>query len=336
MKIYIWGTGVVSEEITTIVNMNDVEAFVDNNDKKEFFKGKRVIKPEMIVDCEYDCIIIAIADTESIYKQCKELALDLKKIIFTRYNHIISDLNKNQKLVQDVLGENYCERLLIKENDEFIIPKSHTFSNTNRLKDKFGNDLYFRNDYVRIKTLEMIANEINENKVGGQTAEVGVFKGSFAKYINFLFNNKKLYLFDTFESFSKKESLDEIRSGNCDTAFIEIFKNTSVSEVLNKMCYPDNIIIKQGLFPDSLNGLEEKFAFVSLDVDFEESMLECLRYFYPRMVEGGYIFVHDYNYCDSLNLRGIRNAIKRYEEEIGVSLHKVPICDQGGTVVISK
>ena len=204
------------------------------------------------------------------------------------------------------------------------------------MKDKFGNDLYFRNDYVRIKTLEMIANEINENKVGGQTAEVGVFKGSFAKYINFLFNNKKLYLFDTFESFSKKESLDEIRSGNCDTAFIEIFKNTSVSEVLNKMCYPDNIIIKQGLFPDSLNGLEEKFAFVSLDVDFEESMLECLRYFYPRMVEGGYIFVHDYNYCDSLNLRGIRNAIKRYEEEIGVSLHKVPICDQGGTVVISK
>ncbi len=59
--------------------------------------------------------------------------------------------------------------------------------------------------------------------------------------------------------------------------------------------YLEYFIIKQGFFPESLGGLEDTFAFVSIDVDFEDSIYEELRYFYPRKEKGGYIFVHDYN-----------------------------------------
>ena len=55
---------------------------------------------------------------------------------------------------------------------------------------------------------------------------------------------------------------------------MEAYKNTNVGVVLERMEYIENVVIKQGFFPESLDGLEEQFAFVSLDVDFEESIYE--------------------------------------------------------------
>ena len=88
----------------------------------------------------------------------------------------------------------------------------------------------------------------------------------------------------------------------------------------------------KGYFPESLNGLEEQFAFVSIDVDFEDSIYDGLTYFYPRLMEGGYIFIHDYN---SLKLKGVKRAVERYEAEFG-KICKVPIPDINGTVIITK
>ena len=102
--------------------------------------------------------------------------------------------------------------------------------------------------------------------------------------------------------------------------------------VLKKMDNKDDVIIKQGLFPASLCGLEEKFCFVSIDVDFEESIYAGLKYFYPRLVSGGYIFVHDYNGI----LPSVGKGINRYQNEINSLLCKIPICDNNGTVIISK
>ena len=56
-------------------------------------------------------------------------------------------------------------------------------------------------NYIRISTLELVAQEIYDNNVPGSIAEVGVYKGQFAKYMNEVFPEKTLYLFDTFEGF---------------------------------------------------------------------------------------------------------------------------------------
>ena len=71
---------------------------------------------------------------------------------------------------------------------------------------------------------------------------------------------------------------------------------------------------------------------MSIDVDLEDSIYEGLRYFYPRLETGGYIFVHDYNGI----LAGVSTGIEKYEKEIKSSLHKFPICDNNGTLVITK
>src|SRR4029079_18426640 len=59
-------------------------------------------------------------------------------------------------------------------------------------------------DYIRLSTLELVAYEIDRNNILGSVAELGVYKGKFARYINQLFPNRKLYLFDTFMGFDEK------------------------------------------------------------------------------------------------------------------------------------
>lgn len=163
-------------------------------------------------------------------------------------------------------------------------------------------------------------------------AEVGAFRGEFAQYINEAFPDKKCYLFDTFEGFEANEALREMKDGNCTEAFVQAYKDTNVGTVLSRMKHLDTIEIKQGFFPESLDGMEDTFAFVSLDVDFEDSIYEGLKYFYPRMEKGGYIFVHDY----ISSLFGVEKAIDRYEAEQGEILSKMPLCDANGTLVIMK
>lgn len=161
---------------------------------------------------------------------------------------------------------------------------------------------------------------------------MGVFRGEFAQYINRAFPNSTCYLFDTFEGFDANEALDELKRGNCTNAFVEAYKQTNIGMVLDKMQHLDKIVIKQGFFPESLGGLEDDFIFVSLDVDFESSIYEGLKYFYPRLIGGGYIFVHDYN----SDLAGVEKAVDRYESELHIRLCKMPLCDANGTLVIMK
>ena len=68
-------------------------------------------------------------------------------------------------------------------------------------------------------------------------------------------------------------------------------------------------------------------------MDFEDSIYEGIKFFYARLNEGGYIFIHDYN---NSSLKGVRKAVQRYEQNEKVFLKKVPIADWAGTLVIVK
>jgi O-methyltransferase len=49
-------------------------------------------------------------------------------------------------------------------------------------------------DYIRLATLELVSYEIRKKELKGSVAELGVYKGKFAKYINQYFPERKLYL----------------------------------------------------------------------------------------------------------------------------------------------
>jgi O-methyltransferase len=120
-------------------------------------------------------------------------------------------------------------------------------------------------DYVRYKTLELCSHEIYTNNVKGNVAELGVYKGDFAARINLVFQDRKLYLFDTFQGFDARdtgeEKVNEFSSGDQD------FSDTNIELVLKKMKFPENCIVKKGYFPESAVDVNDIFVFVSLDSD---------------------------------------------------------------------
>jgi O-methyltransferase len=132
----------------------------------------------------------------------------------------------------------------------------------------------------------------DEHGIEGDVAECGVFQGETAKVMNRAFNNRKLYLFDTFEGFNAKDIATENSIGKkefVDGTFNEVglLSNTSINLVMEKMAYPDNVIIKQGWIPDTFSGVDGKFCCVSLDMDLYAPMLAGLRHFYPKLSLGG-------------------------------------------------
>jgi O-methyltransferase len=104
-------------------------------------------------------------------------------------------------------------------------------------------------DFNRLAALRLVAREIHDKKLQGCTAELGVYRGNFAKYINRLFPAKKLYLFDTFNGFDRRDvkidndnGFSKIKSAEKD------FNQPSINLVMRKMKHSEKRIIKRGIF----------------------------------------------------------------------------------------
>ncbi len=184
-------------------------------------------------------------------------------------------------------------------------------------------------DYVRYATLGLCAQEILRKNVPGNVAEVGVYKGDFAKRLNKLFPQRQLYLFDTFAGFDAQDVATEKASGF--STGDQNFADTSVEMVLRQMPFPQQCVVKKGFFPATAVGVNDTFCFVSLDADLYDPILEGLRFFYPRLAAGGFIFVHDFNNDE---YKGAQQAVLDFCQSQGLSF--TPLPDSGGTAVLSK
>lgn len=178
---------------------------------------------------------------------------------------------------------------------------------------------------VRGAVLSLLVTRLRD--IPGDLAELGVYQGAFASRINRMFPERTLYLFDTFQGFDSRDL--EMERGYSGAAAGD-FSDTSLSVVLSKMVIPDRVIPRKGYFPETAEGLETRFALVSLDVDLYEPTLQGLRYFYPRLSSGGVILLHDYH---NARFAGVRAAVEQYEREKGRIL-LLPVGDLHGSVMI--
>lgn len=170
----------------------------------------------------------------------------------------------------------------------------------------------------RLEILHVLAEEIRGRNIPGALAELGVFKGTFAAHIRRDLPDRDFYLFDTFSGFSREEVEREFADNPEAQGFaplLDAFKNTSVEAVLNSIGDVARCIVKKGLFRDTKGTVDDVFAFVSIDTDFYQSILEGLEFFYPRLSPGGYIMVHDYG---SATLTGSKKAVREFCAAHGV------------------
>jgi O-methyltransferase len=193
------------------------------------------------------------------------------------------------------------------------------------------NDEVLKGEYIRSSSLELVAREIKERSVSGAVAELGVYRGEFARLINVAFPDKTLYLFDTFAGFDANQLEEDLANKRVERSFDD-FSETSLAIVLAKMKFKENCVTFPGVFPDSASSCPEmQYAFVSIDCDLYRPIYEGLHYFYPKLSSGGYIFVHDYN---NTFYSGAKQAVRQFASEQQVSYF--PLSDASGSAVICK
>ncbi|MDD1684773.1 MAG: TylF/MycF family methyltransferase [Methanoregula sp.] len=141
-------------------------------------------------------------------------------------------------------------------------------------------------------------------KVPGDIAEVGVYRGGSAKIICSVKGDKHLHLFDTFEGLPQVDEIDMV------WPFYEGKFAASYDHVKDYLESDDNVSIYKGVFPATSGPVEDKyFSLVNLDVDCYESTKQCLEFFYSRMSPGGIILSHDY-----VTTPGVRKAFDDFFE----------------------
>lgn len=317
MKIYVWGTGCgAGDLLDTALLPEQVTAFVDEEGVLKHFLNRPVISPGELAQGDYDLILVTVRDADGVQRRCRELGIDENTLFFLKNDAVLMSRSRAWDAARAVLGDAYLDE---RRGQERLIRRPLWTERENLPEPEL------KGDYVRLKTLEMLCGEIEG--IPGSSAELGVFRGGFAESINRLLPERKLYLFDSFEGFAAEEGADE------GAGFLQAHRNTAEEKVFARMPHPERIVLRKGFFPATAAELEEEiFALVSLDVDLEESTLAGLRFFLPRLSSGGYLLLHDYY---SPNLPGVKRALRRYEEESGIRLHRFPVCDINGTLVVS-
>ena len=316
MEIYVYGVGCAAGELLDTMRLpQDVRAFVESAPRTAEFLGRPVITPEALAARDYELVLVASRHAEEIAARCAAAGIDAEKLFFLKNSVILSDRNRCYEAAERALGAELMGEL--RERCRVIGTLPESGESPLAARD-------YENDYVRVKTLELLCGRLRG--VPGAAAELGVFRGGFARCLNALCPERTLYLFDTFTGFSGEE---EARAG---AGFAGAHRETGIGRVRALLPHPEKAVFRPGSFPETAAGLEdERFALVSLDVDFEESSLAGLRFFVPRLSPGGALLLHDYN---SPALPGVKAALARYEQESGRRLPAVPLCDRNGTLVI--
>lgn len=146
------------------------------------------------------------------------------------------------------------------------------------------------------------------DNVPGDLAEVGVYRGGTALLMASASGapSKAVHLLDTFSGMPETAhpAMDMHRPGD--------FSDTSAQAVADLFAGDPRARLHAGLFPgsaerDGLGGLS--FSLVHVDADIYRSVMDCSRWFYPRLRRGGVMVFDDYGFP---SCPGARRAVDEY------------------------
>lgn len=164
--------------------------------------------------------------------------------------------------------------------------------------------------------------------VRGDVAELGVYQGNTATMLANMARRMgtTAWLLDTFEGFNPDDLM------GTDAGHRMQFADTSL-EAVRALVGEANVRYVKGYFPQSASQMPDDLAFslVHIDCDLYGPIMHGLNYFYPRVLPGGYLIVHDYA---ALAWRGAEQAVDDFFADKPEQV--IPLTDGCGSAVIRK
>ncbi|WP_462316294.1 TylF/MycF/NovP-related O-methyltransferase [Methanobrevibacter sp.] len=233
----------------------------------------------------------------------------------------INHYNYSKIIIGAAMGREAIIKLLTEKLgvNESLIEKDNPFVES-----------YFKSYAVREQFMENYSEVLDYRGIKGNVAEGGVYEGRFTRVLSRIFPDRKLYLFDTFEGFDIRDvTIDQNNNYSTNIREGMYTPSKSIDSIINSLSHPENVICCKGYFPESAKEIDDSFVFVNLDFDLYKPTLEGLRFFWPKLVKGGVILVHDYFNAQGIieedRYTGIRAAVTEFSAEAGISY--MPIGD---------
>lgn len=163
-----------------------------------------------------------------------------------------------------------------------------------------------------------------KNNIDGSIVECGVWKGGSMMAAAFTLAHLKktdrtLYLYDTFDTFSKPGLADISHDGKHGDEILTSlaedgtsWKSANMDEVKRNMSqigYPMELVhFVKGEVEKTIPGtIPGKISLLRLDTDWYASTKHELEWLYPRLSQGGVLIIDDYGYW-----KGCKKAVDEY------------------------
>jgi hypothetical protein len=193
---------------------------------------------------------------------------------------------------------------------------------------------YTMTSVERIVCLINAVSFIADNKIAGDIAECGVWRGGsmMTVALTLLARNdtsRELYLYDTFEGMSEPTEFDKSIDGISAKSQMEQEAGkwcyASIEDVRENILstgYPENkIFLVKGKVEDTIpKTAPANLSLLRLDTDWYESTKHELTHLYPRLSPEGILVIDDYGHW-----QGARRAVDEYfaEQKRKVYLHRI-------------
>ena len=246
----------------------------------------------------------------------------------------LGKINKHMKRYKSLLFSGKSNRLeypfAFSYHPDSVLRTPSLFDKLTRIFERFTQDNEQNNsgDLSRFYSLVLNLEQLKKEGIQGDFAELGVYRGNtsavLADYAGEM--GRKLFLLDTFEGFHPDDIQKDSDRG--------VFSDTDIQSVKQLVQHADICTYLIGRFPDSATDelASARFCFVSLDCDLYKPMKAGLEFFYPRMEEGGYMFIHDYSsphWQDECT-----KAVDEFCEEKNIKVVLLP--DKSGSAVLRR
>ena len=170
--------------------------------------------------------------------------------------------------------------------------------------------------------------QLSKEGVFGDIAELGTYRGETATILATMARRMETtaWVLDTFEGFNPADLT------GVDADHKMAFEDTSL-EAVRTLVGEANVKYIKGHFPESTSEMPQDLSFclVHIDCDLYLPITNALDYFYPRLVAGGYLIVHDYA---SLAWDGAEKAVDEFFADKPEAI--IPLTDGCGSAVIRK
>ena len=179
-------------------------------------------------------------------------------------------------------------------------------------------------------TLDRIIRSMSN--IEGSIAECGVYRGSTLFGMTHLLEKRnckvRLFGLDSFEGFPEPAKEDRLPDGTIHLAAEKGHFNDTSYETIQRRAralgFADRVTFFKGYFKDTLHNLQnEKFSLVHLDCDLYQSYMDCLEFFYDKVLPGGYIVFDEYSFSKDV-YPGAQRAIDEFMQDKPEKIQSFP------------